>query len=142
MALDEQARRTAARVIDGHAGLGVEDDRHEHGHLARRVELARALALAFGKLPQQVLVGPAEDVRLHVVEAETIIGVVQDLDQSGESPVIDDPLPGGGGVEVGDVDHAREPRVLPGDGPDGVGQELAQAGRLLDDRTPSGPSAG
>jgi len=50
VALDQQSRRTAAGVIDGHARLGVEDDRHEHGHLTGCVELARALALALGEL--------------------------------------------------------------------------------------------
>ena len=128
MALDQQSRRSAARVINGHARLGVEDNRHEHGHLAGCVELARALALALGELPQQVLVGPADDVGLHVVEAESIIGVVQDLHQRSEPPVIDDPLPGRRDVEVGDVDHAREPGVLPGDRPDRVRQQFAQAG--------------
>ena len=119
-------------------GWGSRMHRHEHRHLARRVELAGALPLALGELPQQVLVGPAEDVGLHVVEAETIVGVVQDLNQSRESPVVDDPLPGSRGVEVGHVDHAREPRVLAGDGPDRVGQMLAQAGCLLDDGRPAG----
>ena len=96
--------------------------RHEDADLARRVELAGALALAFGELAQQVLVGPAEDVRLHVLQAQPVL--VEDLDQRGKLLVVEHPLPGGGGVEVGDVDDARQARVLPGHGPHGVGEAL------------------
>ncbi len=45
-----------------------------------REELARALPLAFGKLAQQILVTAAQEVRLHVVQSETVtwIGVCLD----------------------------------------------------------------
>ena len=122
VALDEQPARAAAGVVDRHARLGVQHPGHEHGHLSGRVELPGALALPLGELPQQVLVGSAQDVGLHVVEAEAVLGVVEDLHQGAEPLVVHDPLPGGRGVEVGDVDDALEPGVLPGDGPHGVGE--------------------
>ena len=70
--LDEQPARSAARVVDGHARLGLQDAGHEHGHLARGVELARALALALGELAQQVLVGAAQDVGFHITQAQAM----------------------------------------------------------------------
>ena len=73
--LDEQARRAAVGVIDAQAGLGIEDHRHEHRHLRRRQELAGAAALAFGKLAQQIFVGLAEDVLLHVLQSEPVLGL-------------------------------------------------------------------
>ena len=128
MALDQQSRRTAARVIDGHARLGVEDDRHEDGHLAGSVELARALALVLGELPQQVLVGPADHVGLHVVQAESVIGVVQDPHQTASRPSSTIRCPAVVTLKSVTLITPGEPGVLPGDRPDRVRQELAQAG--------------
>src|SRR5262249_32756092 len=67
-----------------------------------------------------------------------IIRVAQHPDEGGEPAVVHDPLPGGGGVEVGDVDDAGEGRVLLGHGADGVGQVLADLGGLLADVGPPG----
>jgi hypothetical protein len=135
VALDQQPGRAAAGVVDLLAGLRLQDAGHQDGHLARGVDLAGALALALGELPQQVLVGAAEDVRLDVVQAEPMLA--EHLDQGGQAGVVDHPLAGGGGVEVDHVDHALEARVLAGHGPGRVAEELAQAGGLLNDPGPA-----
>ena len=76
----------AAGVVDGHPRPGVEDAGHDDGDLARRVELAGALALALGELPQQVFVGAAKDVRLDIVEAEAVVGVLRTSTSSASRP--------------------------------------------------------
>ena len=134
--LDEQPRRAAVGVIDALAGLGIEDNRHEQRHLRRRQELAGAAALAFGKLAQEIFVGLAEDVLLHVLQPEPVL--VEDLDERGEAVVVEHPLAGGRGVEVGDVYDALEARVDAGDGADGVGEVFAHALGLLGDLGPAG----
>ena len=53
---DQQPARTAGGVVDGSVGFGVNDVRHKPPNLFRRVELARALSLTFGKFPQQIFV--------------------------------------------------------------------------------------
>ena len=136
MHLIEQAARPAGRVVDSHARLGIEEAGHEAGHLGRGEVLPGGLALAFRELPEQILVGPAQDVRLDVFEAEAVAG--EDLDQGGEALVVHDALSGGGGVEVDHVDDALEGRVLSGGGSDGVGQGLAQAGGDGGDGAPAG----
>ena len=133
---DEQPRRAAVGVIDALAGLGIEDNRHEQRHLRRRQELAGAAALAFGKLAQEVFVGLAQDVLLHVLQSETVL--VEDLDERGKAVVIEHPLAGGGGVEVGDVYDALEARVDAGDGTDGVGEVFAHPFGPLGDLSPAG----
>jgi hypothetical protein len=133
--LDQEASRAAARIVDRLPGRGVEDARHERGHLRRREELARRGTRALRELAQQVLVGAAEEVWLHVVEAEAVL--IEDADQRRQPVVVEDALAGGGGVEVGDVDDARQPRVFPGDGANGVGQVLAQPGRPARDLAPA-----
>ena len=107
------------------------------GDLTWRVELPRTLALPLGKSPQQVFIRPAQNVRLHVIAPEPILWIVEHLDQRGEPPVVHDPLARRGGVEVGHVDHARQARVLSGDDPNGIGQVLAQPGRLLGNLRPA-----
>lgn len=69
VALDEQAPGAAAGVTDGHPGLRVQDAGHDHGHLPGSVELPGALALAFRKFPQQILIRPAQDVGFDVIQA-------------------------------------------------------------------------
>ena len=125
VALDEQAARAAGGVVDGHARLRVQQVCHQHADLARRVELAGALSLTLGELAQQVLVGPAQDIRLDILQAQAVL--VEHLDQLVQVVIADDALAGGGGVEVGHVDHACQLGVLAGDGPHGVGEGFAQA---------------
>ena len=48
------------------AGPGAHDVGHQEADLGGREELARALAGALGELAEQVLVGAAQEVRLHV----------------------------------------------------------------------------
>src|SRR5215831_13573346 len=55
--------------------------------------------------------------------------VVQHLYQRRQSPVIDDTLPGGRGVEVSHVDDAGQPGILSRDSSEGIGERLPQAGR-------------
>ena len=55
-----------------------------------------------------------------------------------EAVVVEHPLAGVGGVEVGDVDDALEARVDPGDGADGVGEVFSDAFSPLGDLAPAG----
>jgi hypothetical protein len=50
--------------------------------------------------------------------------VVQRLHQRRQSPVIEDTLPGGRGVEVSHVDDAGQPGILSRDSSDGIGERL------------------
>ena len=54
-----------------------------------------------------------------------------------EAVVVEHPLAGGRGVEVGDVDDALEARVDPGDGADGVGEVFPHAFGPLGDLAPA-----
>lgn len=101
-----------------------------------RVELAGALAPAFGERAEQVLVGAAEDVRLGVRAAEAV--AVDGLDQGVEAVVVEGLLAGLGLVEVADVDGAVELGVERGDLPHGGGDELAEAavGEVVADGVP------
>ena len=66
LALHQQPARTAARVVDFLALLGLHQIGDEPADFLRREEFAGALALAFGELPQKIFIGPTEEVRLHV----------------------------------------------------------------------------
>ena len=134
--LDEQTRRAAGWIVRLTGGPRVDELGHQPRHFLGRVELARALALALGELPQQVFVGAAEDVRLGVLEPEAV--AVDDLDQGGESVVIQGALAGLSLVEVADVDDAVELGVELGDLPHGGGDELAETavGGMVADGTP------
>jgi hypothetical protein len=92
--------------------------------------------LTLGELPEEILVGPSEDVRLNVVEAEAV--PAQYLDECGQALVVHDPLSCRGGVEVHYVDHALEAWVLSGDRSNCIRQLLADPGGLPQDRVPSG----
>ena len=70
--LDEQASRAAGVVVAILAGPWAHDVRHEETDLGGGEELAGALAGTFGELAQQVLVGAAEEVGLHVGETEPV----------------------------------------------------------------------
>ena len=118
--------------------MRIEDACHEDGDRSRGVELPRALPLSFGELPQQIFIRPPENVRLHVIQPEAVLRVVEDLDEVGQPPVVDDPLPRRCGVEVRDVDDAREARILTGDGPNRIGQELTKSGGRGRDPGPAG----
>ena len=68
---EQHAARAARRVVDGLAGLRVEQFHHHPDDAAGRVELAGLLALGdVGELADQVLVGVAEDVRADRLVAE------------------------------------------------------------------------
>ena len=57
---------------------------HQEADLGGGEELAGTLAGAFRKLAQQVLVGAAQEVGLHVGEAEAVAGVGEGFDDGGE----------------------------------------------------------
>ena len=107
------------------------------GDLTRRVELAGALPLPFGELPQQVLVGPAQDVRLDVVEAEPVVRVAQHLDEGGEPAVVHDRCPAVVALKSVTSMTPGEPRVLAGHGPHGVGEVFTQASGLAGNGRPA-----
>lgn len=62
-----------------------------------------------------------------LARANTSAVLVEHLDQLVQVLVADDALPRSGGVEVGDVNHASQPRVLPRDAPYGIGEGFAQS---------------
>jgi len=62
----------------------------------------------------------------------------EDLDEPCQTSVVDNSLALSGGVEVLNVDHALEPRVLACYRTHGVGQVLTEPGRLAGDRRPAG----
>ena len=62
----------AARVVDGHARLRVENAGHDHADFFRGVELAGAGDAALGELADQILVGAADDIRFDVVKPEPL----------------------------------------------------------------------
>src|SRR6266566_2334940 len=128
MAFDEKPRRSAGWVVDRHAWLGIEDAGHEAGHLGRRVELARALPLPLSELADKVLVGPAEEIGLDVLEAEPVFA--ERLDQSSEPVVVHDGLACCRRVEIDGVDDTLEPRVLTRHCSNRVGKNLAEFGGL------------
>ena len=80
--LHQQARRAAGVVVAVLAGPRPHDVRHEEADLGRREEFAGALARAFRELPQQVFVGAAEEIRLHVGKAEAVAGIGEGLDDA------------------------------------------------------------
>ena len=123
--LDQQPGRAAGVVVAVLARPRAHDVRHEEADLGRREELARALARAFGEFPEQVFVGAAEEVGLHVGEAEPVARVGEGLDDTAQLGRVDVPLAVALGGEVDDVDDARQRRVVPHDGADGLGQVLA-----------------
>ena len=57
--------RVAVALASG-VWLGINQVSHQPSKLLWRVELTRALASPFGKLPQQVFVCSTQDVRLRV----------------------------------------------------------------------------
>ena len=73
--LDQQPRRPAGEVVTILAGPRPHDMRHQESDLGRREELAGAAARAFGELPEQVFVGAAQEVGLHVGQAEPVARV-------------------------------------------------------------------
>ena len=75
LALDQQSARSATRIVDLLALPRAEHVRHEPADFFGREELASALALALGELPEQVFVGAPEEVRLHVLQAEAVAGI-------------------------------------------------------------------
>ena len=108
----------------------------KNAYLSGSVELPRALSLALGKFPQQVLVGPAQDVRLDIVQAQAV--PTQNFHKGGKAVVIHDPLARSGGVELGQINDALKFRVLSSHRADRIGQILAQARCPLPNGRPAG----
>jgi hypothetical protein len=133
LALDEQAGGAAGGIVNSHSRLGVHDQRHDLSHLGWRVELARALAAAFGKLADKVLVAATNDVCLYVAETKPFLADA--LDEVGEAVIVNVAHAVSGGIEVHSVNDAFEQRVLIGDGAE-VGSELFAdlVRKLADDR--------
>ena len=113
--LDEQPRRAAGVVVARLAGPWAHQVRHEETDLGRREELARALAGAFGEFAQQIFISAAQEVGLHVGQAEAVAGVGEGLDDGGEPGRVDVALAIALGREVHQVDDAGERRVPPDD---------------------------
>ena len=100
---------------------------------------ARPLSISAAKLSLRTSMPTTTPLtRLNVVEPETIARFTEYLNKSGQPSIVDDALAGSGGVEIRDVDDARELRVLAGHTPDRIGKVLPQARRLLGDIRPAG----
>ena len=128
--LDEQASRAAGVVVAILTGPRAHDMRHEEADLSGGEELARALAGTFGELTQQILVGAAEEIGLHVGEAEPIARVGKGLDDGGEFGRVDVALAIALGGEIDEIDDARQRGILPRYCPHRLGQMLADVPRL------------
>ena len=102
--------------MTGLAGPGAHDVGHEEADLCGREELARALAGALCELAQQVLVGTAQEVGLHVGEAQSVAGIGEGLDHGGEAGRVEVALAVALGGEVHEVDNAGESGVVANDG--------------------------
>ena len=133
-ALHQQPARAAAGVVDLHARLRLQHLRHDRSHLPRCVELAGALAAAFGELADQVFVALADDVGLHILQAQPLDA--DRLDQVREPVIIEVALAVGGGVEVHPVDDPLQQRVLAGNRPQLAGHPLADPLALQADHAP------
>ena len=133
--LDAQAKGAGGRVVEIVTRLRVEDVANQMAHVGGREELAGAAA-PLGKLADEVLVGAAQEVGLHVVEAQALFA--EDVDQARQGVVVEQALVALGGVEVAAVDDADQVLVLAGDGAQVIGQQRAQAGGLVAHRAPTG----
>ena len=137
MTFDQQTARPTAWVVCRHPWLRLQQVRHDHCDLARRVKLPGTLALAFGEFPQQLFECAAKDVRFHVVEAEPVFGIVEHLDQVRQVLIVYNALSRCRGVEVRNINNAGKSRILTGDRTNGVGEELPQAGGCRGDLRPA-----
>ena len=108
----------------GLARPGAQDTGHEEADLGRREELTGALARTLSELPQQVLVGAAEEVRLDVGQAEAVARVGEGLDHPAQLGRVDVALAVALSCEVDHVDDARQARVVADDGTHRLGQVL------------------
>ena len=122
---DEQPCRAAGVVVARLAGPWAHDMGHEEADLGGGKELARALAGALGELAEQVFVSAAQEVGLHVGEAQPVSGIGEGLDDGGEARRVEIALGVALGGEVHQVDDAGEGRVVTNDGADGPRQVLA-----------------
>src|SRR5664280_1165746 len=68
LALDEEAGGTAGEVIDLFTLPRVDQVSDQPADFLRREELSRTLALSLRELPEEVLVSPAEKIRLDVFQ--------------------------------------------------------------------------
>src|SRR5437879_5811297 len=112
------------------ARAGPHDVRHQDADFGRGEELARALARALSELAQQIFVGAAEEIGLHIGKPQAIAWIGKRLDNKAQLRRVDIALAVALGGEVDDVDHAGKLRVLFNDGANCLGQMLADVLRL------------
>ena len=98
---------------------------HEEADLGGGEELARALTGTFGKFAEQVLVGAAQEVGLHVGQAEPVSGIGEGLHHVGELGRVEVALAVALGGEIDEIDDARKRGILPHNRPHSPGQMLA-----------------
>ena len=127
--LDQQPGRTAGVVMARLARSGAHQVRHQEADLGGGEELAGALPGAFRKLAQQVLVGAAQEVGLHVGQAEPVARVGEGLHDRGQPGRVEVALAVAFGGEVDQVDDAGQRRVVPHHRPHRAGQMLADVAR-------------
>ena len=121
LAFDKQSRRAAARVVNGHARLRVENPGHDHADFFWRVKFSGAGDAAFGELADQILIRAADDIRLDIVQAQALF--TDSLDQVTQAIVIQIAHAVRRSVEINPVDDPFEEGILISD--------LAQIGRQL-----------
>ena len=132
--LYEEAPGAAAGIVDGHAGLRLEHTGHDGADLGRGVELAGALAAAFGELADEIFVALADDVGFDVIEPQAL--GADSLNEIRKAVVVEVPLAVGGGVEIHAVDDALEQWIFTRDGPHVGGDGFADLVRQLADDRP------
>ena len=109
LCLDAQAKGAGGRVVEVVTRLRVENVADQMAHVGGREELAGAAA-PLGKLADEVLIGAAQQVGLHVVEAQPLLA--HDVDQARQDVVVQQALVALTGVEVAPVDDAKQVLVL------------------------------
>jgi hypothetical protein len=111
--LDQEPPGTAAGIIHFLTRFRAEDLRHQDTHFPWRVIFSGTLPGTFRKLPEQVLVCPANEIRFNIRESGPVFS--QHTDQQFERVILDDPLPCCYRVEIHTIDRALEFWVLAGD---------------------------
>ena len=104
LAFHEKTARTAARVVDGHARLWLEDARHDSADFGRGVELSSTLAATLSKFADEVFVTLADDVGFNIIKPKAL--GADCFNEIGEAVVINVALAVGSSVEINAVNNA------------------------------------
>ena len=86
--------------------------RHQEADLGGGEKLARALAGTLGEFPEQVFVGPAQEIRLNVGQPQTVARVGKSFNDGVQPGRVDVPLAVALGGEVHQVYDPRQRGIV------------------------------